>query len=85
MNDVNSNIGIISNSLEHLRNAIPQPTSPLHYREVDLLSLKWKFSSKSDESAEGLRSILFKGIDNVNIAKIEKVQQGIMLTREKQI
>lgn len=74
LNDVNYNIGIISKSLEHLRNALPQPTSPPHYREVDLLSSKLKFSSKSDESAEGLRSILFKGIDDVNIAKIEKVQ-----------
>ena len=83
LNDVSSNVGIICKSLEHLKNALPQPTSPPHYREVDLLSSKLKFSSKSDESAEVLRSILFKGIDNVNIDKIEKVQQGIMLAREK--
>jgi len=38
LNDVSSNVGIISKSLEHLKNALPQPTSPCHYREVDLLS-----------------------------------------------
>lgn len=83
LNDINSNMGIISRSLEHLRDALPQPTSPPHYGEVDLSCLKLKFSSSSDESKDGLRSILLKSIDNIDTAKIEKVQKGIMLAREK--
>jgi len=50
LNNIQSNIGIISKSLEHLKDALPSPDSPPHYRELDVSSSKLKFSSSSDES-----------------------------------
>ena len=79
LNNIQSNMGIISRSLEHLTNALPTPASPPHYREVDVLSSKLKFSSKSDES----KQILFKGIENIDKARLEKIKKGINLAREK--
>ena len=76
-------MGIIYRSLEHLKDALPQPASPPHYREVDVSSSKLKFSSSTDDSTEGLRSILFKNIDNIDTAKIEKIHKGIDLAKDK--
>ena len=69
LNNIQSNMGIISKSLEHLTNALPTPASPPHYREVDVLSSKLKFSSKSDES----KQIIFKGVENIDKARLEKI------------
>lgn len=63
LNDINSNMGIISKSLGHLREALPVPTSPPHYREVDLSSYKLTFTSCEPEYSH--KSILFKGVENI--------------------
>jgi len=63
LNDINSNMGIISKSLGHLQDDLPIPTSPPHYREVDLSSSKLTFTSSEPESSH--KSILFKGVENI--------------------
>jgi len=73
-------MGIISRSLDHLTDALPTPASPPHYREVDVSSSKLRFTS---ETNEGLRGILFKGIENLDTTKFERIQKGINLAKEK--
>jgi len=81
LNDINSNMGIISKSIGHLRDALPVPTSPPHYREVDLSSSKLTFTSCEPESSH--KSILFKGVENISKLQIERIQKGIDLAKEK--
>jgi len=82
LNDINSNIGIISKYLGHLRDALRVPTSPPHYREVDLSGSKLTFKSSEPESSH--KSILFKGVENIGKLQIERIQKGIDLAKEKE-
>ena len=46
-------------------------------------SSNFSTSSRSNQPQEGIRSLLFKSIESVNIPEFEKIRNGILLAKEK--
>ena len=76
LNDIQSNMGIISKSLDHLTSALPKPQSTPKYRDVDLAisKLKIPISSGSNQPDKGLRSLVLKGIETTQNIYFEKIK-----------
>lgn len=79
LNDINSNLGIITKSLGYLKDALAKP-SPPDYRKIDKSNYKLKFPQTSNQP-KGLRSLFFKNFSQNN--DLEKIQSGIKLAMDK--